>query len=86
MSKKRLQKTQLIDFPMQHFYRLYMGMYKDKVVENSTKENVYLIFVTNLPLTRMDNFELLTVSPLQIARIPTKESEGLTRYIFNLSN
>ncbi len=71
---------------MQHFYRLYMGMYKDKVVENSTKENVYLIFVTNLPLTRMDNFELLTVSPLQIARIPAKESEGLTRYIFNLSN
>ncbi len=61
-------------------------MYKDKVVENSTKENVYLIFVTNLPLTRMDNFELLTVSPLQIARIPAKESEGLTRYIFNLSN
>ena len=71
---------------MQHFYRLYMGMYKDKVVENSTKENVYLIFVTNLPLTRMDNFELLTVSPLQIARIPATESEGLTRYIFNLSN
>lgn len=71
---------------MQHFYRLYMEMFKGKVVENSTKENVCLIFVTNLPLTRMDNFELLTISPLQIARIPAKESEGLTRYIFNLSN